>query len=64
MILKNSSGLTIGFLENGSIKTIEAAPVRISLKAASPFSGSGANIFLRKRGESIDYKPLLGSGKQ
>jgi cellobiose phosphorylase len=60
MILKNSSRLTIRFLENGSIKSIEADPIRISLKASSPFSGSGANIFLRKRVNTIDYKPLLG----
>jgi 1,2-beta-oligoglucan phosphorylase len=60
MILTNSCSFTIEFLDNGCIKTIDAASVRISLKPQSPFSRSGANIFLRKRGESIIYKPLLG----
>ena len=60
MNIKNSSGLSFDFLENGSIKSIEVDPIRISLKAATPFSKSGANIYLRKRTESIEFKALLG----
>lgn len=60
MILTNSCGLAIEFLDNGCIKTIDAAPIRISLKPQNPFSRSGANIFLRRRDESITFKPLFG----
>ncbi len=60
MKIKNSLGLSIGFLENGSMKSIEVAPIRISLKPATPFSKSGPNIWLRKRTKTIEYKALLG----
>lgn len=49
MKISNSSGLTLDFLENGSVKAIEAEPIRISLKPATLFSKSGANIYLRKK---------------
>lgn len=60
MKLSNSLGLSIDFLENGSVKHIEADPIRISLKAATPFSKSGANIFLRKRSKPLIFKSLTG----
>jgi cellobiose phosphorylase len=60
MKIKNSHGLSIDFLKNGSLRCIEAGQVRISLRTANPFSNSGANIYIRKRAEHIEYKPLLG----
>jgi 1,2-beta-oligoglucan phosphorylase len=60
MKISNSLGLSIDFLENGSLKYIEVDPIRISLKAATPFSKSGANIFLRKRTNPYKFKALLG----
>ncbi len=60
MKVKNSHGLSFDFLKNGSLRCIEAGPVRISLRAATPFSNSGANLFIRKRAEQIEYKALLG----
>src|SRR5271167_1225078 len=60
MTLKNSLWLSFEFLENGSVKSIEAGPVRISLKAASPFSKPGANIYLRKRKRPLQCIALLG----
>lgn len=60
MKLSNSLGLSIGFLENGSVKHIEAGPIRISLKSATPFSKSGANLYLRKRSEPIEFTSLTG----
>ena len=60
MKIKNSPGLSFDFLENGSIKSIEADSVRISLKVATPFSGSGANLYLRKRTVPVEYIALLG----
>ncbi len=60
MKIKNSSGLSIEFLDNGSIKHIEADPIRISLKSSTPYSKPGTNLFLRKRTNPIEFKPLLG----
>jgi len=42
------------------VKSIEAGPIRISLKAATPFSKSGTNLYLRKRTKPFEYKALLG----
>ncbi|MDQ7825179.1 MAG: hypothetical protein RDV48_20425 [Candidatus Eremiobacteraeota bacterium] len=60
--MNNSSvkGLSIEFLGNGSVRRIEAGPVRISLRSASPYSPSGANLYLRRRGHGIDYTALTG----
>ena len=58
--IRNSEGLSIRFLENGSLKCIEAGPVRISLKAATAFSGPGANIYLRKRTKPCEFTVLSG----
>jgi len=60
MNIKNSSGLSFDFLENGSIKHIEVAPIRISLKPATLYSKSGANIYLRKRKKPFEFKALSG----
>ncbi|QQS51649.1 MAG: hypothetical protein IPM71_02685 [Bacteroidota bacterium] len=60
MKIKNSSGLAVEFLANGSIKHIEAEPIRISLKSSTPFSKPGANIFLRKRNKPYKYIALTG----
>ncbi|MDO9254767.1 MAG: amylo-alpha-1,6-glucosidase [Bacteroidales bacterium] len=60
MNIKNSSGLSFNFLENGSVKHIKVNPIRISLKSATPFSKSGANIYLRKRTTPLEFKSLLG----
>jgi len=47
MIISNSKGLSIGLLENGSIKAIEVEPIRVSLKPTTVYSKFGANIFIR-----------------
>jgi len=60
MNIKNSLGLSIDFLENGSLQHIEVNPIRISLRSANPFSKSGANLYLRKRTNPIEYKALTG----
>ena len=53
--IKNSHGLSFDFLENGSVQRIEAGQVRISLKPATPFSKSGANLYLRKRSNRNEH---------
>jgi 1,2-beta-oligoglucan phosphorylase len=60
MIIKNSLGLNFHFLDNGSVKSIEVDPIRISLKRATPFSFSGTNIYLRKRAKTFEFIPLTG----
>ncbi len=64
MNIKNSLGLSFEFLENGSLKCIEVAPVRISLKPSTLFSGSGANLWLRKRTRPFEFIALLGPESQ
>ncbi|NOU19600.1 MAG: hypothetical protein HOO91_18745 [Bacteroidales bacterium] len=58
--VKNALGLSFDFLENGSIQHIEVDPIRISLKSATPYSKSGANLYLRKRTNPFEFKALLG----
>lgn len=60
MTLKNSLGLSFEFLKNGSLKSIEADPIRISLKAATLFSKPGTNLYLRKRKKAFEFTALLG----
>ena len=59
-VIKNSPGLSFDFLNNGSVRCIEALPLRISLRASTAFSGSGTNIYLRKRAKPIEFTALLG----
>lgn len=60
MKISNSTGLTFDFLENGSVRCIDADPIRISLKPATLFSKSGTNIYLRKRNHPGEFKALTG----
>jgi cellobiose phosphorylase len=60
MTLTNPSGLSFEFLENGSVKSISANPIRISLKETSIFSRPGTNLYLRKRTNVIEHQALLG----
>jgi len=61
LFINNKRGLKINFLENGLIKNITCHPLQISLKTASSFSRSGANIYLRKiQNDHITHKALLG----
>ena len=60
MNIRNSLGLSVDFLDNGSLQSIAAGPVRISLKTTTLFSKSGANIWLRKRKNPIESVALLG----
>jgi cellobiose phosphorylase len=60
MNIKNSLGLCFDFLENGAIRSIEADPIRINLKAGTPFSRSGSNLYLRKRTKHFEFIALLG----
>lgn len=62
MEISNHKGLTISFLENGNIKSINAGPVRISMKEANLFTRSGMNIYLRKLNDPIRFSPLLEPG--
>lgn len=58
--IQNTLGLSFDFLENGSIQHIEVNPIKISLKSATSYSKSGANIYLRKRTNPFEFKALLG----
>jgi cellobiose phosphorylase len=60
MKIKNSLGLSVDFVENGSVKSIEVDPIRISLRSTTPFSRPGTNIYLRKRTRPYDFIALTG----
>ncbi|HCT31394.1 MAG TPA: hypothetical protein DIW31_11855, partial [Bacteroidales bacterium] len=60
MNIKNSHGLSFDFLENGSVQHIEVDPIRISLKSATSYSKLGANLYIRKRANPIEFRALLG----
>jgi cellobiose phosphorylase len=62
MKISNSIGLSAGFLNNGLVSAFDADPVKISLRTSSIYSGGSANIWLRKRGGQIEYRPLMGPG--
>ncbi len=62
MKLVNAQGLAIEFLENGSVRPIEADPIRISRKPATAYSEPGTNIYLRKRSNPIEFIALTGPG--
>lgn len=44
------------------MKSIDADPIRISLKAMTPSCKRGTCIYLRKRAEKIEFTPLFGPG--
>jgi 1,2-beta-oligoglucan phosphorylase len=60
MEINNGLGLKISFLENGSIKSIEADPIRINLRPAALFSRSGTSLYLRKLNDDIEFEALIG----
>lgn len=61
MKITNKSGLFFEFLKNGSLKNIEAENIKINLKSGTLFSKDIANIYIRKLGKIIEFKPLLGT---
>jgi len=62
MKISNSHGLSAGFLKSGLVESIDTEQVMISLRKASVYSGASANLWLRKRGGQIKYRPLMGPG--
>jgi len=60
LTLKNSLGLACEFLANGSLKSIQVDPIRINLKATTPFSRPGTNLYVRKRSKPFEFTALLG----
>lgn len=64
MKIKNHSGLSVDFLENGPVQQIDAGPVRISLGSATAFSAPGVNFYLRKRSNPVEFTALIGKEDQ
>ncbi|HAJ98842.1 MAG TPA: hypothetical protein DCM62_02335 [Bacteroidales bacterium] len=64
MRIENNSGLRVDLLPTGSIKSIEADPVRISMMPATAYSRNGANLYLRIYSDSIRFIPLFGPQSQ
>lgn len=62
MKISNGTGLTAEILENGAVGWFDAAPVMISLRRASVYSGAYAGVWLRIRGDKMMFRPLTGPG--
>lgn len=62
MKIRNNIGLAFEFLENGSIKNMEAQNIRLNLKPGTPFSKEVSSIYLRIRSSIVEYHPLFGQG--
>lgn len=60
MQVESSSGLVFEFSDSGALRSIVVDPIRIGIRPPSPFSRSGANLYLRKLGGAPTYTPLLG----
>ena len=60
MNIRNSLGLTVDFQDNGSVRSIDVDPIRISLKAANPFFRIWGKPLAEKRTDRIEYTALLG----
>jgi 1,2-beta-oligoglucan phosphorylase len=60
MKVSNRLGLVFAFSDGGAVRSVEVDPIRIGLRPPAPLSRSGTNLYLRKRGSSIAYTPLLG----
>jgi len=61
MKISNPVGLSADLLKSGLLSSIDADPVRISLRTNWIHSGACANIWLRKRGVQMEYRPLMGT---
>jgi cellobiose phosphorylase len=60
MNIRNKLGLSVDFLENGSLKCIQANPISIGVRDTTAFSKSGTNLYLRKRTNRFAHTALLG----
>lgn len=60
MKIRNDSGFTFEFLENGAVKSIHDGKIMINLKKGSSFSKPMTNIYLRKLSADIEFTPLIG----
>jgi cellobiose phosphorylase len=59
MKVSNTLGLLFSFSEGGTLQSIDANTIRISMTSSSVYSRAGANLYLRKRGGACT--PLLGA---
>jgi 1,2-beta-oligoglucan phosphorylase len=62
MNIKNSSGLSVDFLDNGSVKSIDIAPIRIGTGVYTEFSRPGCMVWLRKKSDPYHFTGLIGPG--
>ncbi|MFN8206070.1 MAG: amylo-alpha-1,6-glucosidase [Bacteroidales bacterium] len=60
MNIQNKHGLSVDFLENGTIRSIHVTPISIGVRDATSFSKSWTNLYLRKKSDRIEYTALIG----
>src|SRR5262245_60384608 len=54
------SGVAVQIDANGSIRRIDRGDVVVNAYLGNELEGGPANLFLRRRGERIEWIPLLG----
>ncbi|MEE4176607.1 MAG: hypothetical protein V2I46_03765 [Bacteroides sp.] len=60
MKISNDVGLSVGFLENGSVESIKTGKVRVNLRKTSLYARSGTSLYLRNRKKPYTFTALTG----
>lgn len=58
--LASSAELAVQINANGSLRRIDHRDVMVNAYLGSEIEGGPANLFLRRRGDRIEWTPLLG----
>jgi 1,2-beta-oligoglucan phosphorylase len=58
--LRSRSGMRADINANGSLRRFEFDPVSLNLFVGNEMEGGPANLYLRCRGETVEWTPLLG----
>ncbi len=60
--LTSASGLLAQFTSNGSLHRFDCGSLSLNLFLGNELEGGPANVYLRRRGERLEWIPLLGPG--
>jgi cellobiose phosphorylase len=58
--LASGSGLRAEFNANGSLRRFDCDSISLALFVGNELEGGPANLYLRRRGERVEWSPLLG----
>ena len=60
MRLRSAAGLQVQLNSNGSLRRFDCGAVSLLLFIASELEGGPANLYLRRKGTTLEWTPLLG----